>query len=405
MTRRRPAAAGPVPANPFDAAQLVDMEGLAGQLAEAMDAVKDFDAGSIKGIIYFKPNATGPWQFCGDVFPPFDNFTEVMADLRERFGGGDYELRVTAAGRIRKGVPFTIAREKAGFGHHAPAPAAAPAADRFGELVMLMMTQQQASADRTMNMMIEGQKSQATLLAAVIPALAGGGSKGTSAADTIALVAALQGSNKGGGLKDTIEAMTAMQVLLEGGKRGESEAGEGFDADNLVATAGRLAGPVLKSVADYLQRNRDPAAPSASGQGEPAAGGGGAPGQLALGGGGSRFRIIELVKVDVVYGYERGHDPEKIAELVYDVIEANNVTEAEITELATTFALSPTGLDDLAAEGIDLRERPQWAHEFFAAIATIHSGETDNSDGEPGSPANPAGDGPPSEEGAPRPAH
>jgi hypothetical protein len=61
-----------------------------------------------------------------------------------------------------------------------------------------------------------------------------------------------------------------------------------------------------------------------------------------------------------------------VADLVYDVIEANNVTEAEIADLAATFALSPTGLADLAAEGIDLTSDPQWAAEFFSALNEIH---------------------------------
>lgn len=85
--------------------------------------------------------------------------------------------------------------------------------------------------------------------------------------------------------------------------------------------------------------------------------------------------------MDVNYGFMRGHDAEKIADLVFDVIEANNVTGAEIDELAAHFALSPTGLDDLAREGIDLRSNPKWAAEFFAALHAIHSGAEDDPDG------------------------
>lgn len=409
MTRRRsPQATAAGLANPLDAAQLADMESLAGQLAAAMDAVKDFDAGSIKGNIYFKPNATGPWQYCDAVYPPFDNFTEVMADLRERFGGGDYELRVTAGGAIRKNVPFTVAREKKPALGQAPAPAAAP--DRYGELMVMMMNNQTAAADRQSQMLVEMNKSQAAMMGPLLAAMAGGGGgKATSVADTIALVAALQGGNKGGGLKDTLEAMAAFKALMgdEGGRGGGDGDGEGFDPGDLVRSAGRLAGPVMKSLADYLQRQRggEPGGPSASGLGEPADLAGGAPGQLALGPAGSRFRILDLVRVDVTYMFERGHAPDKAADLVYDVIEANNVTEEEITDLAATFALSPTGLDDLAAEGIDLRARPAWAHEFFAALAAIHSGEIDDPEREPGGEEDPAGHGGPGAEGAPRPAH
>lgn len=394
MTRRRaPATTASATPNPFDAAQLADMEGLAAQLAAAMNAVKDFDAGSIKGNIYSKPSATGPWQYCDVIYPPFENFTEVMEDLRDRFGGGDYELRVTAGGSIRKNVPFTIAREKARPLGQAPAAAAAP--DRFGELIVLMMNNQQAAADRQMNMMIEGQKSQASLLAAVLPALAGGGAgKGASAADTVALITALQDrKGGGGGLKETIEAMVAMKQLL-GDQGGEGERPGGFDPDDLVASGARLIGPVAAALGDYVSRMRGggEGGGSSASLASPPSGGD----QLALGSPPSRFRIIELVRVDVTYMFERGHDPGKAADLVYDVIQANHVTEEEINDLAARFALSPTGLDDLAAEGIDLRARPGWAAEFFSELGAIHSGETGDLDRGDGGEADPAGDGAPS---------
>jgi hypothetical protein len=320
--------------------------------------------------------------------PPFD-LGKIFGELKRLYGGGSFELRIRAGGRIRGTVPIYIAKELA-------APAAPPAAATggMGEIMTLMMTQQQAAADRQMDMMLAMNKSQTDLMAAIFTGNRGGGEK---ISDTVALIAALQ--PKGGGVKETLETFAAFKALTDGTGGGDKGGGE-FDAEDLLGSAGRLAGPVMRGLADFLQRRGigpgggagEGADFSANGAHPPSGGG-----PLALEATPSRFRVIELVKIDVVYGYERGHDPGKVADLVYDVIEANNVTEAEINELATTFALSPTGLEDLAAEGVDLRERPQWAHDFFATLAeihaSVHSEEAEDSERPGGGAANAAGNG------------
>jgi hypothetical protein len=288
---------------------------------------------------------------------------------------------VTALGRIRANSPFSIAKER-----EPPRAPPAPAAG-LGTMDFLgMMLAQQSEARRDAQAAADRQMTMITGLAtAIVPALLqrpAATAPGTSVADTLALVAAMQ-NGKGGGLKDTLEAMAAFKALMGdagGGSGGGDDGGPDLDLGDLAGSAARLAGPAMKALGDYLQRQRpgqvDPAAPNPNPAGPPPIGHGD---HLALGSPEpSRYRLIELVRVDVVYGFERGHDAEKIADLVYDVIEDNNVTEAEINVLAVTFALSPTGLEDLAREGIDLRARPQWAADFFAALAAIHSEQAAN---------------------------
>lgn len=389
MTRSRPRTPLATPPTPLDAAMTADEQTTADQLSEILAAIAPFDQGTVKGVLYQKPIAgQGSWKWIDEVFPPFD-LSAIYQDMKENYGGGDYQLRVFAGGKPRKNHDFTIIKARA------MTPLPAPPATAFGggsEFIQFMLTQSNEArrdaaeaAQRQMDMFMLMSKSQSELMIAAM------GGKGGGAAETIALITALQERKGGGsGLKETLEAMAAFKTLM-----GPQDGGEGgvpgLDMDDLVTSGGRLIGPALKALGDYVARQRgesEAGGASASGAAPPSGGG-----QLALDPPASRFRIIDLVRVDVVYGFERGHDPEKIAELVYDVIEANKVTAGEINELAAAFALSPTGLDDLAGEGIDLRARPGWAAQFFAALNAIHSEQTSNLDGGDGSPPDVAGDG------------
>jgi hypothetical protein len=403
MTRRRAPGQHPqMPQSPLDQAMLVDEQNLADQLAGIVDQLADFDAQSIVGKVYLKPNnGQGPWQWCEDYYPPFV-LENMLADLKDRFGPGFYQLRIYAGGKIRKNADFSIAKEK--VSNVPPPTTTLGGAGNFHDLMMLMMTQQQAAADRQMQMMASMSRQTTDTLAAILPAIVGGRPAGTSAADIAALVTALRPAGEGGGgLAETLKAMAAMKELL-GPAGGGDDDGEGvrFDPNNLVESGARLIGPAMKAIGDLVQNRREAAAGVAPAGAPPTPGGGD---QLALGPPPtSRFRLIELVRVDVSYFFGRGFDPAKAADLVYDIIEANNVTDAEIDQLAATFALSPTGLEDLAREGIDLRSNPGWAFEFFQELAAIHSGDQDDSAGGEGGAGDAAGNGPPGEGGTTRPA-
>lgn len=392
MTRARrppPAAA----ASPFEAASGAHESELAAKLQGILDSLTDFDNGSITGILYRKPqNGVGSYEWIEECSPPFE-FGNIFQEMKERFGGGQFELRIRAGGRIRGNLPFNIAREKERAA--TPTVAANPQGMTMGEMVTLLLAQQAEARREASDRSAATTAMVAAAATAVGPALIALFNRPPPAAnqtsETIALITALQDrKGGGGGIKETLEAMAAFKQLI--GPAEGAEPPGGFDPDNLIESGARLVGPAMKALGDYVSRMRGGGSEgvddSASGTGAH-----GAPGQLALAPAASRFRLIELVRVDVTYGFERGHDPEKIADLVYDIILANNVTQLEIDELAAAFALSPTGLDDLAAEGIDLRARPQWAGEFFSALAAIHSEETADPGGGGGSPPDPATNG------------
>ncbi len=404
MTRRRTPPATPPVDTPFDAILHAVDDQEAKVLGEIMAAVEPYDQGSVKGVLYKKPvGGVGAFSWIDDIHPPF-NLTALMTEMRDRYGPGDYELRVFAGGKIRKNHTFSIAREKAG----STAPVVANSGGGMSEIMALILSQQaearrdqQAQQAQQMQMFMAMSESQTKLLTAVLPTLAAGRDQAMSPADLIAIITAGQ-AGKGGSLKEMVETLATLKGLTE--NPAPAEPGGGLDPEDLIGSAGRLIGPATKAIGDYLARNRGGAASetdatSASGTAAPGAGG-----QLALGAPVSRFRLIELVKVDVNYGFQRGHAPDKIADLVYDVIEANNVTEDEINELALTFALSPTGLEDLAREGIDLRPNPQWAAEFFDALRAIHTEEGVDLGGEAGGASNTEGNGAARQAGEGRPA-
>lgn len=402
MTRRRnPTGQTAPPTSPIDEAMLADEASIAGELAGILEATSGFEISQIKGVLFQKPaNGQGAWSWCDDVYPPW-NLSAIFSDMRERFGSGFYQLRIYAAGKIRKNVDFAIAKEKStALG----APVVSTGGGQFSEMMAMVMSQN-AEARREASAAADRQATMITaMVTALVPVLGAALTNrpaGGQASETVALITALQDrKGGGGGLKETLEAMAAFKTLMGPGEGSGGEAGGGVDLDDLAGSAVRLIGPGIRAVGDYMARQRGQAGSEAGG---PSASGPAAPGavdQLALGPPASRFPIIDLVRDDVTYMFNRGFDPAKAADLVYDIIEANNVSEGEVNALAAAFALSPNGLEDLAREGIDLRSRPSWAAEFFAELHAIHSAAPDDSGGGEGGAGDPTANGPPSEGGA-----
>lgn len=415
MTRSRNAGGLRPPPRPFDTQQLEQEQEIASEVARIMEAIKAFDQDKVTASVYVKSgNGIGPWKWADDVGLPPD-FPAMMQDMRERFGPGDYELRVTALGRIRANSPFSIAKERTPPPGSTP-PAAAAAPMGMADILSMMMAQaaeaRREAADQRREAADAAARSNALLIGmvtAVAPALIPVFTRRetpTSTADMLALVTAMQaGKGDKTSLKDMVETLAVLKTLTEpnapAGDR--DEGGSGFDLAEILGDGRRLVGPAVRALADMVTAR--PQAVAQVGDGQQGGQVQGASGQLTLSAPGaapSRYRVLDLVRTDVVYFFQRGFDPEKAADLVYDVIDANIeagvITAGEINEIAAAFALSPTGLFDLAAEGIDLTSRPDWAAEFFQHLATIHNEATqDLGGGDGGAPdlANNGQPGPP----------
>jgi hypothetical protein len=214
MTRQRPNGGLRPPARPFESQQLAEEQIVSDEVSRIMNAIRDFDQDKVTATVWLKSgNGTGPWRMCDDVGLPPD-MPAIMADMRERFGAGDYELRVSALGRVRANSLFSLAKEKT------PAvapPAAAPAPGGLGSDFLGMLLTQQSEARRDAQAAADRQMTMLTGLAtAILPAILQRPATppGISAGEIAALMAAGAGG-KGGSMKEMVETLVALKGLTE----------------------------------------------------------------------------------------------------------------------------------------------------------------------------------------------
>ena len=374
--------------NPIDEAVREDRVGIAGTLTEVLDSLRDFDQGSIKGILYRKPrNGLGKYEWIEEIVPPFD-INAMHAEMKDRFNGGDFQLRIFAEGRIRKNIDFSIAPDTTRL---TPKPEdKKDSSDMMFGMFQLMSTQAQASSDRQMQMMMamqqqarESSDRSMQMMMAMMTGLMGNQGKPT---DLIPLFAAMQENKGGGGMKEMVETMVALKTLVS-----PSEEKAGFDPEDMVGSLVKLAGPVAgaigKGIGAMTNRGQGSQTPPQGYEPNPAeplalpAG----PQQPALppplegpAGGPAASPLLNLIRPDILYFYQRGHDPAKAADSIYDVIEAalvqGVITEDQLNDLVSSYALSEDWLSDLAAQGIDLRGNRAWADKLISELVAIHTG-------------------------------
>jgi len=359
--------------DPLNDAVLEDRENTADRLSEALAELGNFDQGSIKGILYRIPVPNGKFEWIRDCIPPFD-ISEIMRGLKEEIGGGDYALRIMAENRVRKTIHFSIMKDKAPLVSDRQF-AGAQNNDMYMFMQMMMeqnrqaMQQQQADRANQTQLMIG--------LATVVAPLVLGGKDKTS--ELITALAAMQPKPvEGNSVKDTLELLSNAKTLFK-----NDDPSPSFDADDIVGSGLKFAGPLLGSLGKAFSARRQDAgsAPTMTEENparEPLVFAPPQPRQNILEAPatrGGRFPLIDLIRDDVLYFYSRNHDPEKAADIVFDTLENANVSEAQINELVSAFAISPDWLGELAGEGLDLRSRPEWAEEFISALVTIYSEE------------------------------
>lgn len=362
----RPSAVFPQ-ADPLDDAVNADRETIADALSGVLEALSGVDQGTIKGILYRIPVPNGKYEWIRDVYPPFD-LSDIMRSLKEDIGGGDFALRIMAEGKPRKTIHFSIMKEKQPL---------MTEKQNGGDTMMLiqMMMQQsaeasrqaQAAADRQMQMMMAGNQQSTQMMLGLVTAMMGGREK---VADLVPLFAAMQQKPDNGGLLETLTVLKSAKEIFGG-----EPAAEKFNPDDLVGSALKLAGPIAGAVGRAFS-NRGGQGEAAEAPQDP----GGHPPPLMLPsapqpapGGTGQYPVLDLIRDDVLFMFKRNHDPARAADVVYDTIEAANVSEDALNELVAAFTLSPDWLTDLANEGIDLRSRPEWAQQFLTALVGIHT--------------------------------
>lgn len=376
--RTRRAPQGDEIVNPIDETMFLDAQGIAGDLGEILDALSGFDSGAIKAILYRKPsNGIGKYEIIEECPLPID-MSAIVSDLKERFGGGSYQLRIMAQGRVRKNIDFDIVKEKT--------PAVQQKNDSMGEMFPLLITMMNGSADRQMQMMMQMSQqtqamfaqmnqSQTAMMTALVPAMMGNREK---ASDIIAMVSALKGDDKGG-MAGIVETIKAVREILPGSEGG------GFDPEgSLIENGLKLAGPVLGALSRNLEARRDAApqgfAPPAPVHVAP---------RIAAPVAVEPAHVISVAEPvapvephpliaeiadDVLAHFKKRRDPDFAAEMVYDLIAERPNLGAEIDELVAAFTVSTDWLSDLAAQGLDLRAAPEWANAFLQGLIGQHAG-------------------------------
>lgn len=396
--------------DPLNKAVSEDRQNLADELKEVLDSLSQFDQSSIRGMLYRVPIPNGKWDWIQDVFPPFD-MAQIMHSLKEEIGGGDYVLKIMADSKPRKNLHFSIYGKKNSSD-------ALMVPNNNGEQnmsFMQMLLAQQADArrdaqesnDRMMTVMQQSNQTSMQMMMAMMTAMAGSREK---VSDLLPVFAAMQANNKGGGFKETLEALVVAKDLFAGGG-GDKDEAPGFDADNVVGSLVRMAGPVASAISravgrggqaqpnpaavDYTGAEPEPVAPlmMPGPAPQPAIAPPGVPRDTidAAGYGPSRFPLLEAVRDEVVFMFAKAYHPRTAAAAIYDRVVDLGVTEDQLGELVLAFTSSPDVLGELAAAGIDLRARPDWAHAFFSELvachADAHDGGFDDADEEPAADA------------------
>lgn len=364
-----------------------DTQNIADELGAILDSIQGIDQGEIKGILFKIPRGGGKFEWINDVYPPF-NLSEIMEDLKSKYGGGDYRLSLMVKGKLRKNIQFSIAAD--------PTRSNPLIADtrKNDDLFAMMMQMQNQSSDRMVQMMMAQNAAQqaaaqnnmqmiATMMTAIIPAISGGREK---TSELLSSFAALNGQKTESGFMEMLTAMKTAKDLFTPAEPGLN-LGDG--EDGIIQQGLKLAGSILPAITSRLPQ---PGAQASQAQPGPitAALPPPMPPQV-IGGpaiietpeapqvGTGRWPLLDLIREDVLFLFKRGRSPEAAAELCLEVIEEAKVPEEEIFSLAAAFQVSPSWIDELASEGIDLRSNPEWANLFLSELMRLYA-EDDGDD-------------------------
>lgn len=361
-----------LPQDPLDDAVFTDSQGIAGDLADVLEAIKGYDASSIKGVLFRKPvSGLGPFEWLEEVAPPIDMST-IMASLKHRHGGGSYRMQLFAGGKTRKVIEFKIAGDPVS---KTPGQDGMKTSDLMALILNMQETSRRDAAEQQRFMMDQQArrddamwKALAVIVPVAIPALMGNREK---TSDIIALMNANKPETTS--LKENLESFALMQKLFN------DRGGADFDPSDIVGSIVRAAPQLLGGVGRAIKGGAAPAAEALPPPGYDA----GAPLHLAPPtpppadaafspsgpAGADTPRLLRVIAPHVGYFYAAGHDPALAADAVVAIMDREGVTEAELNELVAGFAATGGDWKDaLAAHGIDLRSRPQWADAFLAEL-------------------------------------
>lgn len=373
MARRVATIEADFPADPIAEVIREERSNTAGDLAEALESFRGVDHGNVKGILYKTARGGGKFEWIKEVYPPFDH-NEIFTDLQKRFGGGDFQLRMMVNGKIATNINFSIVFDANAI---ANTNAKSDSGDMNTMMFQMMMEQSRESARqreedrRDRQASSERMMTAAIGLAGVIAPLMLGGKDKTS--ELLGAIAAFQPRPQENDLEKTVNTFAALKTIFK-----DDTTKEGFNADDMVGSIVRAAGPIAGAVGKAFSGSRggaaqEPEAPQLEGGAQPLR----LPHNPAPPSGNEpepTNQILRLIRPDVLYFFGRRHAPDLAAEAVYDVIVRAGITDEEINGTFAPYAFSDDKWNALAAEGIDLRADIAWADEFIAELAKLFMG-------------------------------
>jgi len=359
MAPRRRTAEEDTELDPIDEVMTGDRQQTAVELGEALDTIRSLSGSDVEVLVYkVGSGMNAKWQHCKTIVPPIDD-QGLLEELRTEFGGGDYALRVRQGGKIKTTKHLSIALPKSAT--------AAPVKDSGNtELMMMLMRQSESSKSDMMQMMMAmnqaQQQSQQTMMTAVMGVITAIIAKPEKDPFSVLPTLMEMSKPKETSLSDTLDVLSKAKGLLGGGEGGGGDS----SITGLIGEGLRTLGPVVGELVNQRQQAqqvqiRDVTA-SQQARGEmpqhP---------QIAQQTT-ERYPILGAIREDVLFFFHRQHAPDLAADAVYDALTRQGATIASLLPLVTTFSQSANWLDDLAAEGIDLRSNPVWAQSFLNSL-------------------------------------
>lgn len=352
--------------------------------AEIVNAISSVFTADTKLMIYRIDPRTNKGGYVDTMHYPIE-VEKLLENIKNEYGGGNYDLRVIGKRGVVTRRPVTIEGPPKIVGN-TPVVQLDTSKDMFG-----MMLQMQQSSKSDMIMMMQAQSQQQAEDRRAAQQQQANNTQLLIGLATVAIPAIIPLFNKpGGGVKEMIETMGAAKSLFDGGGGGGDEGWLGTAAKSLMPM---LADGMKNAQGQQQATQEQPQQPMLT-----------APVTTAptitptypLPNAIPDNPILRLVGPDVLFMCHRGFNPDLAAEAVADTLNNNGLGFDDIQPLVLQFSTSQDWVADLAGQGIDLTGNRPWAEQFMAELVR-HLSENNPADGTPsgngGGDADPGTDG------------
>lgn len=408
VRRRGPGRNRPGATDPIREAMGEDTQRAADSLRDALETLSSMTADTGVKVMLNKVLPSGKWEFIKTLLPPIDH-DEIVEELKDEYGAGDYAFRVMANSQIKTTKYFSIARPK---GNQISSNERSTnntdmtrllldmsdkSRSEQGNMFQLMMTMMQQSSQQMMQSQQQSTQLMVTLMTAMM------GNK-QDPMDSIAKIMGLvkEGQGPQASMKEQLETLTMLKDLTtvekatsedEGGIMGlaktflpgiadmASMAMKGMGQGGAQGDPGQAMPQLAHQPAPPAERGMPPTVPNTGQLAAPQ------PAAFALAEGIAPHPVLSIIREDVAYFMRRQHDPELTADALGDILDAHNVGQEQLFALVMEFqAAGEQWPARLAEQGIDISANPVWFDQVVQSLIARYS-DGDDQAGDRGGPA------------------